>query len=713
MKTKNKLKPAVIPDLPAVTLNLFQGLYRVIPAKAGIYRFRIGVRNDVLKPQHDKKVRVHPLRSVQSRALKVLILLLVLGVSTAAFLYLTTSDTSAEWFNDNWAYRQKIVVTNNTTDETDVYVAFDVGDVLDTSDSGKYQDDCGDIRFTTQNGQILDYVINSGCGTSSTDIDVLMDSFPAGAQNIYMYYGNPAAEDGFETIDAVSTTSFVDGASGSTASGRTVSIAKADISGLADDDYVVVALSQDNDTGGNWTLSGWTFVSQKNTIIGRDTNTALAYKHISDVSSEPTTWDFALTTTTEKAAAAIAIRNVDTSSPIDATVVDTEGTNDSTPDADDITTSTDGAMVVSSHNAADPATNPYTGGAPSELTLGGSANGTNGDTSFSQIAYAVDSTAGSFTIGSWTTSPDNSTAEYHTKTIAFAPGASSAGTFDTEATNYTIGTPASEEITEGPMAYYKFDEGVDNTCSGGTNDVCDSTDQGYDGAITNDVAWQNEEFCVVGKCVYFDGTGDFVDIGTGPASVKSVSFWVRPTTTSEHFIDLNGSAYISASSGTLSATGFTSPTIYINGQVSSTIVANEWQYITVTTGTGVNATDFDIGRLESTDDFAGFMDEVKVYPYARTAEEVKTDFLNTAQGAGAVLGIYDQQNLNDGLKVYLPMNESSANTCTGGTNDNCDASGNGNDGAWSGNATNGVGKYGPGVTLDGTGDYIETGDIDL
>jgi hypothetical protein len=71
-----------------------------------------------------------------------------------------------------------------------------------------------------------------------------------------------------------------------------------------------------------------------------------------------------------------------------------------------------------------------------------------------------------------------------------------------------------------------------------------------------------------------------------------------------------------------------------------------------------------------------------------------------------VLGVQDDSFLNNGLVGYWPMDETSADTCTGGSNDTCDASGNGNDGAWT-NATSGDGKFGAGVTFDGSGDYVE------
>ena len=116
----------------------------------------------------------------------------------------------------------------------------------------------------------------------------------------------------------------------------------------------------------------------------------------------------------------------------------------------------------------------------------------------------------------------------------------------------------------------------------------------------------------------FDNSNDYVAVGTGPTSVKTVEFWVNPNSTTTEFIDLNGSAYINVSSGTIGTTGFTSPTVYVDGAVSSTVVANKWQHIAVTTATGLNATALNFGK-RSTSYLNGIMDEVALYSAALTA----------------------------------------------------------------------------------------------
>src|SRR3989338_1309600 len=112
--------------------------------------------------------------------------------------------------------------------------------------------------------------------------------------------------------------------------------------------------------------------------------------------------------------------------------------------------------------------------------------------------------------------------------------------------------------------------------------------------------------------------------------------------------------------------------------------------------------------------FDGFIDEVRIYPYARTAAQIKADFTarGSVKGVGAQFGaggLGSGEKLSNGLVGYWKMDESTSNSCSGGTNDSCDSSGNGNDGAWNGDATTAVGKYGNGTTYDGTGDYTDIG----
>jgi hypothetical protein len=122
----------------------------------------------------------------------------------------------------------------------------------------------------------------------------------------------------------------------------------------------------------------------------------------------------------------------------------------------------------------------------------------------------------------------------------------------------------------------------------------------------------------------FTAATPYTDIGTGPTSVKTVSFWVYPKTTTEYFVNLTSTTdYIWASSGTVTVTGFSSPMIYVDGVQTSTLVANKWQHITVTTETAENASNLDIGRTLDADYMRGKIDDVRVYTRALSADEIK------------------------------------------------------------------------------------------
>lgn len=100
-----------------------------------------------------------------------------------------------------------------------------------------------------------------------------------------------------------------------------------------------------------------------------------------------------------------------------------------------------------------------------------------------------------------------------------------------------------------------------------------------------------------GTALDFDGTDDsFTNTQHANETVKTVIFWAKPDTTTEQFVDLDGNTnYIHVSSGTLTATGFTTPTRYVNGVAGTTMTADTWHMVAVTTGTAVTTTSIKIG----------------------------------------------------------------------------------------------------------------------
>lgn len=125
------------------------------------------------------------------------------------FFFKKPQTLSAAWWNDSWSYRQKILVTNNTTIQSNVYITLTLNtDIASTS----MQADCGDFRFVKTNGEILPYYIVSGCRSVNNVIHVNFNTFPAGPQEFYFYYGNPSVENGFASSDfATSASSYTVG----------------------------------------------------------------------------------------------------------------------------------------------------------------------------------------------------------------------------------------------------------------------------------------------------------------------------------------------------------------------------------------------------------------------------------------------------------------------------------------------------------------------
>jgi hypothetical protein len=105
-----------------------------------------------------------------------------------------------------------------------------------------------------------------------------------------------------------------------------------------------------------------------------------------------------------------------------------------------------------------------------------------------------------------------------------------------------IGTVSADPSLVG---HWKFDEGTGTT-------AFDSSGNGNDGTLINGPIWTTG---VIGQALEFDGTDDYVDVGTGPAitgaAQRTVSMWINPDTidtTERHFFGYgatgNGQAFI-------------------------------------------------------------------------------------------------------------------------------------------------------------------------
>lgn len=200
------------------------------------------------------------------------------------------------------------------------------------------------------------------------------------------------------------------------------------ITGLADNDLMIMFLGVDDNVGSADTITGWTTVSEcdQNEAPGVDRSIHIWYR-VAASESGGTTF-----TTTNSAADdykgfIVAYSGVDTSTPLDATSTYDGVENDATPDHPDITTATNNAMVVLFQYLIQGTIS--TPGAPSTYNL--QAQNQSGDDPpgagiVGDIYHADDliATAGAQAIGVWT-HDDDATSDTSMCTMALKPSSGS------------------------------------------------------------------------------------------------------------------------------------------------------------------------------------------------------------------------------------------------------------------------------------------------
>jgi len=300
-----------------------------------------------------------------------------------------------------------------------------------------------------------------------------------------------------------------------------------------------------------------------------------------------------------------------------------------------------------------------------------------------------------------------------------------------------------------PVLYFKFDEGVDNSCAGGTNDTCDNSLNQNDGAISNGTLWQKENSCVSGKCLYFDGTNDIItltntstiDFDNAVGDEFTYSFWVKANSAGEsslgEIFQKGSVTYCRTSNLASNAVDLecsfgqaTDATITVTGGLT----LSTWHHVAITydddgddeitvyidgknrgsSTNGVGPPDADSSNLlvGGNTNFHGFIDEFKIFDISLDEALIRTQMIAgaSARGSSAVLGKASTDFLTQGLLAYYPMDELAANSCTGGVNDTCDYSGGGFDMSWAGTPT-AVPSYFNGYSVSfGNTDLLSVGD---
>ena len=294
----------------------------------------------------------------------------------------------------------------------------------------------------------------------------------------------------------------------------------------------------------------------------------------------------------------------------------------------------------------------------------------------------------------------------------------------------------SDNKGQNPVGIYHFDEGYGSVAH-------DSSTYANDLTVTN-ASWDTTPGSFPtsrARSMKFDGSGDYLsrkpetafDFGTGGFSISG---WfdhpASPSATINTLVSKYGSAgykiYMDTSShlcfgidddnswgpddsacSTVAYNdstwhhfeavkdGTTSISLYVDG--------NRVGYKPTLTASGSlnSSSSLHIGSDSTTTNFwTGNLDEIYFYPYTRTADQVKSDYLGLQ--TSAVYGAQATDPLSGGLLGYWKMDET--------TSPSLDSSGNGLSGTWHGaGISSSTGKFGNGNANTGANDtYIEVAD---
>ena len=302
-------------------------------------------------------------------------------------------------------------------------------------------------------------------------------------------------------------------------------------------------------------------------------------------------------------------------------------------------------------------------------------------------------------------------------------------------------TAASEEQSQGPVAYWKFDDGTGTVAQ----DATQNNNDGTFGAGAAAPTWQTEDMCVSGKCLKFDGSDDYVSVNDSSSlrltSAGTISLWVKFNTlsannplVSKKLVTWNSNDgyqlyWDDASGGIIDFVGTGSsyervafaPTIgkwyHIEAVIDSSLTGANMVKIYINGVLQTATTEYTAGALvagtqnlrlgyESADyptPLNGFLDEVKIYPYARSAAQIKADYASagSAHGSSVQIGsVNPRESLSQGLVGYWKMDETSGNAA--------DSSGNSVTLTNNGTMSYSAGKFGNGANTTVNTKYLST-----
>jgi len=246
-----------------------------------------------------------------------------------------------------------------------------------------------------------------------------------------------------------------------------------------------------------------------------------------------------------------------------------------------------------------------------------------------------------------------------------------------------LGGRSDDNLTDGLVLWYKMDESATPSL--------DSSGNGNSGTWYNNTSAISGKF---GNAVDLDGTDDYVKSGViaGNSFTGTVSMWIyRDTSPSVSYLfDARGNPLTGSGYSYLNSSAFvvSSGNVYVDGVSATSVGTGAWHHVVIT-GITLYAPNYVAfgNSLYTNFEVDGKMDDVRVYNRALSPAEVDQLY-----------------NWAPGPVMQLEMEEGSGTTLY-------DTSGNSRNGTLNGNPTWSTGKYGKGVKLDGTGDFVQINDF--
>jgi len=611
------------------------------------------------------------------KTLLTVVVFLLIGIVVLLKLS-SIKKVSAAWWNDSWNYRVAVNIGNTGGSLTNFQVPINIGTSA-LINSGKMQSDCDDIRIIDQNGNLLNYWI-SGCNTNSTQIWPKIPSIPNGGINLYVYYGNSSATSvkiniGTSDSPGLSCKSINDAGDSSGNNNYWIDPTNGD-----DSDKFQAYCDMTNDSG------GWMLVTQS--MINSEIGSSVTPTKTTSVNNGV---DFSIMNNHSGCGGSIYYRVL---------------FNDIIPwtkiKADYEFLGGHSCWSIFGNTGYSAGTNliPFslaTDIIRNQVKMGGS-NGDNYD--------GINSRCDNKTFNFWHSNQGTGTTRSAQVILRRNSMASLAGIgtgVGCDVINYpwkyqniyiredtmtfpTNSLVSSEEAGGGPIAYWKFDEGVGTTAYDSTSNKIN----GNIGTGNSAPTWVNEDMCISGKCLNFGGDGDsfntssFANTFTG----LTVETWIKSNTTAigsySRIISTN-----SWNPGFIMAVTDTNKfRVYLwddaeDSQTGTTnINDNKWHHIAFTINTvdgkfylyvdgkqeiykvstittPIITTGKTIGFANDRE-FNGFLDEPKIYPYARTPAQIKLDYNSrgSSKGSSVNLGVQSTNpTLNSKLIAHYKFDE--------------------------------------------------------